>query len=101
MSYDPQPIDPTELESLIQNGWQLSDTGNGIAKEFRFKNFQNAIAWMVQMSFKAEALNHHPEWQNVYSLVTVRLTTHDKGGLTDLDAKLARAMDASLSVDQS
>ena len=101
MSYDPQPIDPTELENLKQNGWQLSDTGNGIAKEFRFKNFQKAIAWMVQMSFKAEALNHHPEWQNVYSLVTVRLTTHDTGGLTDLDAKLARAMDASLATDQS
>ena len=53
------------------------------------------------MSFRAEALNHHPEWQNVYSLVTVRLTTHDTGGLTDLDAKLARAMDASLATDQS
>jgi 4a-hydroxytetrahydrobiopterin dehydratase len=62
---------------------------NGIEKEFKFKNFSQALAFMVQVGILAEKANHHPEWSNVYNKVNIRLTTHDIGGLTDKDFDLA------------
>ena len=91
---------PEELSALQDAGWVLSEDKIAIKKLFKFKNFKQAMAWMMQMSFEAEALDHHPEWENVYNRITVRLTTHSTGGLTELDAKLARKMDASIA-DQS
>ena len=91
---------PEELNALQNAGWVLSEDKIAIEKLFKFKNFKQAMAWMMQMSFEAEALDHHPEWENVYNRITVRLTTHSTGGLTELDAKLARKMEASIA-DQS
>ena len=91
---------PEELSALQDAGWVLSEDKIAIKKLFKFKNFKQAMAWMMQMSFEAEALDHHPEWENVYNRITVRLTTHSTGGLTELDAKLARKMDVSIA-DQS
>ena len=62
---------------------------NGIEKKFEFKNFSQALAFMVQVGILAEKANHHPEWSNVYNKVNIRLTTHDAGGLTDKDFILA------------
>jgi 4a-hydroxytetrahydrobiopterin dehydratase len=74
-------------------GWALSDDGSSIARDFVFGSFAQAFGFMTQMALRSEALNHHPEWVNVYNRVHVRLTTHDAGGLTPLDLEWAAAAD--------
>jgi 4a-hydroxytetrahydrobiopterin dehydratase len=59
--------------------------------------FRKAFAFMTEMAMVAEKMNHHPEWFNVYNRVDVTLTTHDAGGVTELDLKLAAAMDKAAS----
>ena len=80
----------TALESL--DGWSLE--GNAISKKFKFATFSEAFGFMTRAALVAEKMNHHPEWSNVYDTVSVRLTTHDAGGLTTNDIDLARAMDS-------
>lgn len=82
------------LDPLLANGWTLVDGRDAITKSFVFKNFIEAFGWMAQAALLAEKLNHHPEWFNVYKTVEVTLSTHDAGGLTALDVKLATKMDA-------
>jgi 4a-hydroxytetrahydrobiopterin dehydratase len=74
-------------------GWKKSIDGKGIEKQFGFKNFKQAFAFMMRVAEIAEQMNHHPEWKNVYNKVDVRLTTHDAGGFTEKDVKLAAAME--------
>ena len=74
------------------DGWVRSDDGIAIEKKFKFKSFREAFGFMTEGALAAEKLNHHPEWFNVYNRVEVRLTNHDAGGLTELDVKLATAM---------
>ncbi|ASW04513.1 4a-hydroxytetrahydrobiopterin dehydratase [Rhizobium sp. 11515TR] len=74
-------------------GWALADDGLSISKTFKFRNFVEAFGFMTEAALAAEKFNHHPEWFNVYSRVEVKLTTHDAGGLTDHDVKLAKAME--------
>lgn len=85
-----------DIQTLLADldGWALSADGLAIEKTFRFNNFNAAFGWMTRAALVAEKLDHHPEWFNVYNRVEVRLTTHDQNGLTELDAKLAKAMDA-------
>ena len=73
-------------------GWSLAD--GKLRREFRFKNFVQAFGFMASAAIEAEKMNHHPEWSNVYSKVTVELVTHDAGGITDLDFELAEKMNA-------
>ena len=73
--------------------WELTPEGEAISRRFKFRNFNQAFGFMTQVALQAEKLNHHPEWFNVYSTLDIRLTTHDVGGLTDLDIKLAKFMD--------
>ena len=80
-------------ETLLAAGWQLSGDQKTLQKTFKFGNFRDAMAFMVRVSYEAEAANHHPEWFNVYNRVDVTLTTHDTGGLTAKDIALAEAMD--------
>ncbi|MEM9782438.1 MAG: 4a-hydroxytetrahydrobiopterin dehydratase [Pseudomonadota bacterium] len=80
-------------EALSGAGWVLSEDGKAIQKQFKFKNFRAAMAWMMRAAFEAEAMDHHPEWFNVYNRVDVRLTTHDAGGLSDKDVALAERME--------
>jgi 4a-hydroxytetrahydrobiopterin dehydratase len=75
------------------DGWSRSDDGIAIEKRFKFKTFREAFGFMTEGALAAEKFNHHPEWFNVYNRVDVRLTNHDAGGLTELDVKLATAMD--------
>lgn len=82
------------LEPLLANGWSLAEDRDAIVKTFSFRNFVEAFGWMTKVAIHAEKLNHHPEWSNVYKTVEVLLSTHDAGGLTELDAKLAKRMDA-------
>jgi 4a-hydroxytetrahydrobiopterin dehydratase len=79
------------LETL--DGWTLADAGDAIRKSYKFRTFRKAFAFMTEIAMVAEKMNHHPEWCNVYSRVDVALTTHDAGGITELDFKLAAAMD--------
>jgi len=74
-------------------GWTLDDVAGSISKTFKFANFVEALGFMTESALAAEQLNHHPEWFNVYSRVEVKLNTHDAGGLTELDFKLAKAME--------
>jgi len=81
------------LEPLFASGWEMVDGRDAIKKTFVFDNFVDAFGWMTRVAIWAEKWNHHPEWDNVYKTVNVVLTTHDVGGLSTLDAKLARKMD--------
>ena len=73
------------------DGWSLVEDGTAIEAEFSFKGFNAAFGFMTRVALAAERQNHHPEWSNVYNLVTIRWTTHSEGGVTELDVKLARA----------
>jgi len=88
-------LDQATLAELTGAGWSHDVERDAITKSFTFGNFVEAFGWMSQMAITAEKLNHHPEWFNVYKRVDVTLTTHDVGGLSALDAKLAKAMDAA------
>lgn len=82
------------LAPLLANGWSLVEGRDAISKTFRFKGFGRAFGWMTSAALAAEKLDHHPEWFNVYNRVEVVLSTHDAGGLTELDVTLAKRMDA-------
>ncbi|KRE06184.1 pterin-4-alpha-carbinolamine dehydratase [Bosea sp. Root381] len=74
-------------------GWKLVEGREAISKRFVFRDFSEAFGWMTRVALLAERMNHHPEWSNVYRTVEVTLSTHDAGGLTELDVKFARALD--------
>ncbi|MCV2889628.1 4a-hydroxytetrahydrobiopterin dehydratase [Ruegeria aquimaris] len=82
------------LDPLLANGWTMVQGRDAITKTYSFDTFVDAIGWMMRVAIWAEKWNHHPEWSNVYGKVDVVLTTHDVGGLSSLDAKLARKMDS-------
>lgn len=92
-----QKLDPRErLEALASlPGWQEVEGRDAICRQFRFRNFNQAFGFMTQVALLAEKMDHHPEWFNVYNKVDVTLTTHDANGLTELDIKMARFMDAN------
>ena len=71
-------------------GWSLNN--EKLQREFKFTNFVEAFSFMTGAAFESEKMNHHPEWCNVYNKVVVELTTHDAGGITELDFILARKM---------
>ncbi|MDR0534574.1 MAG: 4a-hydroxytetrahydrobiopterin dehydratase [Verrucomicrobiales bacterium] len=74
------------------HGWELRD--GKLHRLFKFKNFTEAFAFMTASALQAEKLGHHPDWRNIYATVSVDLWTHDVNGITDLDFKLALAMNA-------
>lgn len=84
----------TLLSPLLASGWELVEGRDAIRKNFVFEDFVAAFGWMTRVALWAEKWNHHPEWENVYKTVNVTLTTHDVGGLSTLDLKLARKMDS-------
>ncbi len=83
----------SELEAEIGNlpGWSLDD--EKLYKQFEFKNFIGAFAFMTKVAITAEKMNHHPEWFNVYNKVQIHLTTHEAGGISENDVNLARKID--------
>jgi 4a-hydroxytetrahydrobiopterin dehydratase len=83
------------LDALNQDTEQeWSIIGGKLHKTFTFKNFIDAFGFMTRAAIHAEKINHHPEWSNVYSRVTVDLITHEAGGITELDFQLAKKMEA-------
>ena len=73
-------------------GWSEVSGRDAITRKFVFKDFNQAFGFMTRAALVAEKMDHHPEWFNVYKTVEVTLSTHDAGGLTELDVKLAEAM---------
>ncbi|MFZ5669044.1 MAG: 4a-hydroxytetrahydrobiopterin dehydratase [Pseudomonadota bacterium] len=74
-------------------GWTAAEGRDAIVKTFRFADFSAAFAFMTRVALRAEQLDHHPEWFNVYNRVEVLLATHDADGVTELDVTLAGFMD--------
>ena len=88
-----QPMAEDALETALAElpDWERKD--NRIRREFRFGNFVEAFGFMSSVALLAEKADHHPEWSNVYNRVTIELTTHDAGGLTERDVSLAGEID--------
>jgi 4a-hydroxytetrahydrobiopterin dehydratase len=79
-----------ELKKLT--GWSVKN--DKLHKEFQFNNFNQAFGFMTRAAMEIEKMNHHPEWFNVYNRITVDLTTHDAGGITNNDVNLARILNS-------
>ena len=75
--------------------WRFDERGGAISRKFTFGDFTQAFGFMTEVALAAEKLDHHPDWSNAYNKVEVTWTTHDAGGLTDLDIALARVCDAA------
>jgi len=86
-------LNAAEIENAMESiqNWKLKD--QIIQKDFKFKNFIEAFGFMSQVALIAESLNHHPDWSNVYNKVSIHLTTHDVGGLSEKDFILAQKID--------
>lgn len=94
MSADAHWLTAEERKQVILDlkaaGWSELSERDAIYKEFVFKNFNQAFGFMSRVALQAEKMNHHPEWFNVYNKVQITLTSHDSGGLTKRDVKLAK-----------
>lgn len=77
----------------IPPDWTLSDDGKALDRSYRFKDFSEAFAFLTRVALHAEKVDHHPEFTSVWNRVDFRLTTHDTGGVTERDVKLAEAID--------
>ena len=90
-----KPLTAAEIQAALGAlpGWTFKR--DALAKTFTFGNFREALSFMVRVGFEAEAMDHHPEWTNVYNRVAIRLNTHDAGGkVTAKDLALARKIQA-------
>jgi 4a-hydroxytetrahydrobiopterin dehydratase len=79
-----------ELDKI--SGWRLAKSGAAVAKTFEFADFSEAFGFMARAALVADKMNHHPDWSNSYNKVKVVLSSHDAGGLTARDFKLAAAL---------
>jgi 4a-hydroxytetrahydrobiopterin dehydratase len=77
--------------------WTYDAAAGSLRREFKFKDFIDAFAFMTRVALLAQSANHHPEWSNVYNKVSITLTTHDAGGVTEKDVKLAVEIDKLLT----
>ena len=82
-----------KFSHLISKGWEFSEDSIYIQKTFKFNNFVEAFSWMGRIAFIAEKLNHHPNWSNVFNSVDISLSTHDAGGLTEMDLEFANLIE--------
>jgi 4a-hydroxytetrahydrobiopterin dehydratase len=87
-------LETEELGAALKRlpGWEVRD--GKLARTFRFRDFGDAFAFMAACALRIHALDHHPEWSNVYSTVKVELVTHDAGGITEKDVELASLMES-------
>jgi 4a-hydroxytetrahydrobiopterin dehydratase len=86
-----------EKKLLRYPDWDYDD--NAIHAEFEFENFKDCFSAMSRIAFECEALNHHPNWSNVYNVLTISLSTHDVGGVTEKDFNLAKAIEYIVEPD--
>lgn len=85
----------SEREAALSKltAWKYDEKAGAISRDFKFKDFPEAFAFMTRIAILAQAADHHPEWSNVYNKVSITLSTHDAGGLTAKDIDLATAID--------
>jgi 4a-hydroxytetrahydrobiopterin dehydratase len=89
-----KPLTAAQIKKALANLPNWKHVDDVLEAEFTFKDFRRALAFMVQVGFEAEAMNHHPDWANVYNQVLVRLSTHDAGGkVTAKDVELAQRIE--------
>ena len=83
-----------EIKNALKNlnGWEHKD--DTITKSFEFEDFKEAFSTMTRIAFECEKMNHHPDWENVYNSLTIKLNTHDVGGVTEKDFKLAQSIES-------
>jgi 4a-hydroxytetrahydrobiopterin dehydratase len=81
-------------------GWSVGEGRDCLVRTYRFADFNAAFGFMTRVALLAEKLDHHPEWSNVYDRVEVLLTTHDAGGVTELDLEMARFMDRAAAPER-
>lgn len=74
------------------DGWSIEEGGKALTRTLKFKDFSEAFAFLTRVAMHAEKVNHHPEFTNVWNRVDLRLTSHDAGGVTERDIRLARAI---------
>ncbi len=91
-----EQLSPEERATALDRlgDWDVDDARDGITRQFIFKDFSEAFAFMTRVALLAEVQDHHPEWSNVWNRVDILLTTHDAGGLSQRDIKMATAIDA-------
>lgn len=89
-------LDPEERAEFVTRHphWHLAEDGKAIRRDFKFADFPAAWAFMSKVALLAEKHDHHPDWSNVYNRVSIALSTHDAGGVTKRDVKLAEAISA-------
>lgn len=87
-----QNLSDTDIRKALEDlpGWNVSD--GKLVRDFKFGNFVEAFGFMARAAMHAEKMDHHPEWSNIYNKVNVQLTTHETGGVTERDIRLATAM---------
>ena len=95
-----EKLNPGARAALLMelSDWSKVEGRDAIVRTFTFKTFNRAFGFMSRVAMQAEKLDHHPEWFNAYTRVEVTLTTHDCGGLSELDARMARFMDKAASI---
>jgi 4a-hydroxytetrahydrobiopterin dehydratase len=76
------------------DGWTVAEDGKALIRSFKFKDFSEAFAFVTRVALLAEKVDHHPEFTSVWNRVDFRLTSHDAGGVTDRDVRLAQAINA-------
>lgn len=93
-----EKLSESEREAGLRglNGWIYDEQADAIEHVFKFKDFAEAFGFMARVALAAEKAGHHPDWSNSYDTVTIRLSTHDAGGLSKKDVALARVIDAIL-----
>lgn len=86
-------LDDYEINRRLEDleGWEYKD--DALHTSFQFENFKEAFSVMVRIAFEAEAQQHHPEWTNVYNELQISLSTHDAGGVTEKDFRLAQSIE--------
>jgi 4a-hydroxytetrahydrobiopterin dehydratase len=91
-----EKLSPADRRAALDKlkGWTKVRGRDAIGNSFRFKDFNEAFGFMSRVALMAEKMDHHPEWFNVYNRVDVTLTTHDAGGVSERDVKLARFIDS-------
>lgn len=92
-------LSTTEITDRLENleGWTFSE--NALHTSFEFENFKEAFTLMTRIAFEAEAQEHHPDWTNVYNQLEITLSTHDAGGVTEKDFKLAKAIEGIVNAE--
>jgi len=80
------------MSSEAPEGWSIEEGGKALTRTLKFKDFREAFAFLTRVAMHAEKVDHHPEFTNVWNRVDFRLTSHDAGGVTERDIKLAQAI---------